>query len=72
MEKPVKWYEAKVPALLAFTDCQKRCAYQKPGPGLQMPARKLVEMMEQLETTRFIVNSGTPACYTMSPRPRQA
>jgi hypothetical protein len=55
-------------ALLAFTDYQKLCAYQKPGPCLQTPACKLVEMMEQLKTTRFIVNSGTPACYTISKR----
>jgi hypothetical protein len=45
-----------------LTPCSAR------GPCLQTPTCKLVEMMEQLKTTRFIVNSGTPACYTISKR----
>ena len=58
--------------LLAFTDYQKLCAYQKEGPCLETPSSRLVDMMDQLGTLRFIVNSGTPACYTMSQRKPQA
>jgi len=55
-------------ALLAYTDYQKLCAYQKEGPCLETPSRRLVEMMDQLGTIRFIVNSGTSACYSMTVR----
>jgi hypothetical protein len=55
-------------ALLAYTDYQKLCAYQKEGPCLETPSRRLVEMMDQLGTIRFIVNSGTSACYSMTIR----
>jgi hypothetical protein len=55
-------------ALLAYTDYQKLCAYQKEGPCLETPSRRLVEMMDQLGTIRFIVNSGTSGCYSMTIR----
>jgi hypothetical protein len=54
--------------LLAFTDYQKLCAYQKEGPCLETPSGRLVEMMDKIGTLRFILNSGTPACYMMSRR----
>jgi hypothetical protein len=54
--------------MLVFTDHDKLVAYQGPGPCLMVPSSLMVEYMDKLDATSFIVNSGTPACYSMSRR----
>ena len=54
--------------VLVFTDYQKLVDRQGEGPCLTVPASIMVEQMDRLKATSFVVNAGTPACYSMSRR----
>jgi hypothetical protein len=54
--------------LLVFTDYAKLVACQGEGPCLTVPSTVMVEQMDRLKATAFVVNLGTKACYSMRRR----
>jgi hypothetical protein len=57
--------------MLVFTDYRKLVAYQGEGPCLEVPSAMMFDYMDKLNATSFILNSGTPACYSMRRRPEK-
>lgn len=58
--------------VLVFTDYQKLVDRQGEGPCLTVPSSVMVEQMNRLKATAFVVNAGTSACYSMSRRRPQS
>ncbi len=54
--------------MLVFTDYRKLVAYQGEGPCLEVPSALMFDYMDKMNATSFILNSGTPACYSMRRR----
>jgi hypothetical protein len=57
--------------MLVFTDYRKLVAYQGEGPCLEVPSAMMFDYMDKLNVTSFILNSGTPACYSMRRRQQE-
>ncbi len=55
-------------AVLVFTDYAKLVACQGEGPCLTVPSSVMIEQMDRLKATTFVVNLGTKACYAMKRR----
>jgi hypothetical protein len=55
-------------AVLVFTDYAKLVACQGEGPCLMVPSSVMIDQMDRLKATTFVVNLGTKACYAMQRR----
>jgi hypothetical protein len=58
-------------AVLAFTDYAKLVACQGEGPCLTVPSSVMIDQMERLKATTFVLNLGTKACYAMQRRKKE-